>query len=565
MLDLDFETLKGGMLGVKYNGRFVSIVISHIGIQSHVFKEAAASDVLKRRVDKLRAQHAGKKLIVGLDDVDARTSPLLKLLAFDRFLSRHPEWVNKVAILEMFLPSKNMDSALGASIQRELDDAVAELRRKYGQGIIEILAPWKESAAVSLAANADSSDSAPSGLKLLELVRLYNAADVVLISTFFDGLNVKPFECTASQGSSVPCALIISEFMGCSRSLNGVLRINPWSLEAISDALHTALMMSADERRANHQRRFNYVMNHNIERWASGFLDQLQKAVKLGAELNYHSLQMTGHGSSRKRMLVGLKSGFVHLPMVNLCNMYSTADLRVLLLDYDGTLVPADKSASPSCTMAPPAGVIRLLRVLSEQPNTVVFVMSGRTRSVLLEQFGDLPNLGLAAEKGLFLKFPQSLANQCRFDRKYSGASETEAMTTSGSRRTSASAPPAVPINDDDDDDSDDEVDAITPSATASNPFCGEWECIVPLDDISWKATALEIIKSYTEQTDGSWIEDKEFAIVWHYEQADVEYGTYCEQAQHAVRAMELDLRLSDLSPSVVALIACVTHTFFCF
>jgi trehalose 6-phosphate synthase/phosphatase len=48
---------------------------------------------------------------------------------------------------------------------------------------------------------------------------------------------------------------------------------------------------------------------------------------------------------------------------------------------------------------------------------------------------------------------------------------------------------------------------------------------MIALDDVSWKQMAIEIIRSYTEQTDGSWIEDKEFAIVWHYEQADPEYG----------------------------------------
>ena len=45
------------------------------------------------------------------------------------------------------------------------------------------------------------------------------------------------------------------------------------------------------------------------------------------------------------------------------------------------------------------------------------------------------------------------------------------------------------------------------------------------LDDVSWKAAALDIIRQYTEATDGSWIEDKEYGIMWHYDQADAEYG----------------------------------------
>src|SRR2546430_14310149 len=72
------------------------------------------------------------------------------------------------------------------------------------------------------------------------------------------------FPYTTLFRSELPGALIISEFMGCSRSLNGVLRVNPWSLETISECLHQALSMTLDERRANHARRYNYVMNHTI-------------------------------------------------------------------------------------------------------------------------------------------------------------------------------------------------------------------------------------------------------------------------------------------------------------
>jgi len=52
-----------------------------------------------------------------------------------------------------------------------------------------------------------------------------------------------------------------------------------------------------------------------------------------------------------------------------------------------------------------------------------------------------------------------------------------------------------------------------------------EWESIVTLGDSQWKEIALEVLSSYTKRTDGSWIEDKEFGIVWHFEIADPEYG----------------------------------------
>src|SRR4051812_5092563 len=66
VLDLDFETLPGGVLGIRHNGRFVSVLISHVGIQSRVFREAAESEIIARRVEKLRNQHKGKKIIASI-------------------------------------------------------------------------------------------------------------------------------------------------------------------------------------------------------------------------------------------------------------------------------------------------------------------------------------------------------------------------------------------------------------------------------------------------------------------------------------------------------------------
>ena len=61
-----------------------------------------------------------------------------------------------------------------------------------------------------------------------DVAALYLAADAALVSTVFDGLNLFPYEFTASQRPDDPASLIISEFMGCSRSLSGAIRVNPW-------------------------------------------------------------------------------------------------------------------------------------------------------------------------------------------------------------------------------------------------------------------------------------------------------------------------------------------------
>ena len=85
-------------------------------------------------------------------------------------------------------------------------------------------------------------------MDLETLIAHFACADIALFTSFFDGLNILPFEFTAAQEPADPGVLIISEFMGCSRSLNGVIRVNPLDLEEVEEALSKALSMSQPTR-----------------------------------------------------------------------------------------------------------------------------------------------------------------------------------------------------------------------------------------------------------------------------------------------------------------------------
>jgi trehalose 6-phosphate synthase/phosphatase len=255
-------------LGIKYNGRFVSILISHVGIDSKVLREIACSEQVNNKVEMLKKKYSNKRMIIGVDDIDIVKGPLLKLQAFHYFLNTYPQYIEQIVFIQMLLPSKNSlidNTETGTNIHSILLNEINTIKTKFGQDIIHVIEP-------------------NNGVNLMELVSFYNAAEIAVVSTFWDGLNLMPFEYTVSQNNNCPGVLIISEFMGCSRALNGVLRVNPWSLEMVSEAIHTALAMSMEERKANHARRFNYVMNHSIETWAKSFLLQLENATKLGQQ-----------------------------------------------------------------------------------------------------------------------------------------------------------------------------------------------------------------------------------------------------------------------------------------
>ena len=395
VLDLDFETLPGGALGIKYNGRFVSLLISHVGIASQVIKQVSQSATVAARVNELRAQFGGRKVLIGVDDLDMVKGPLLKIQAIERFLSKYKEQAEKVVFVEIILLSKNYNETL--SMRDDMLSEINRVRDIYGQQCIHVIQPHEY-------------------VPVTEQVAWYRASHVAVVSTFWDGLNLMPYEWTACQDSNDPGALIISEFMGCSRSLNGVLRVNPWSLETVADAIQQALTMSIEERKANHQRRHNYVMNHTVERWANGFLEHLDRASSLGAQL--HLITPTVAGPSSR--LLFLRTDFHHLDEERLLTSYRKCSKRMIFLDYDGTLIASDQKKGPNTKQQlghPPPSIIRLLTRLCEDENNCVFLMSGRTRATLMEWFGSVSELGLAAEKGLFLRWPRRLEESCRITR----------------------------------------------------------------------------------------------------------------------------------------------------
>jgi len=151
--------------------------------------------------------------------------------------------------------------------------------------------------------------------------------------------------------------------------------------------------------------------------------------------------------------------------------------------------------------------MLKTLETLAANEENYVFILSGRQRKELGKWFKDLPELGIAAEKGCFVKWPQRSKSARRLNQK---------KLEDGKSKDKLEA--SVPQ------DADDCITARMHKPSEDAIYRG-WETLCPVDDVTWIKVAGEIMKSYAEHTDGSWVEDKEFALVWHYENADPTYG----------------------------------------
>ena len=100
-----------------------------------------------------------------------------------------------------------------------------------------------------------------------EILRYYRAADLCLVTSLHDGMNLVAKEFVASREDD-DGVLILSRFAGASGELRDALIVNPYDTDELAGALHRALVMPEAERAARMARMRRTVREHNVYRWA---------------------------------------------------------------------------------------------------------------------------------------------------------------------------------------------------------------------------------------------------------------------------------------------------------
>ncbi|MDJ0314566.1 trehalose-6-phosphate synthase [Arthrobacter sp. H35-D1] len=109
-----------------------------------------------------------------------------------------------------------------------------------------------------------------------EMVALYLAADVMLVTALRDGMNLVAKEYVAARGDNTG-ALVLSEFAGAADQLKSAILVNPHDIDGLKSGILRAVNLSPAEagRRMRAMRR--QIVNNDVQRWSSEFLAALQK------------------------------------------------------------------------------------------------------------------------------------------------------------------------------------------------------------------------------------------------------------------------------------------------
>lgn len=390
MLGLTYES-KRGYIGLEYYGRTVSIKILPVGIHLGQLKSVLSQPATELKVAELVKQFLcqGRILLLGVDDMDIFKGISLKLLAFEQLLIQHPEWVGRVVLVQIANPARGKGKDV-KEVQAESYAMVKRINEKFGQRgyepVIMIDRP----------------------LEFYERMAYYVVAECCLVTAVRDGMNLIPYEyIIARQGNekldkvlglspsnSKKSMLVVSEFIGCSPSLSGAIRVNPWNIDAVADAMDSALETPEAEKQLRHEKHYRYVSTHDVGYWANSFLQDLERTCR-----DHIRRRCWGIGFGLGFRVVALDQNFRKLSMEHIVLAYRRTNTRAILLDYDGTLMP-----QASIDKSPSQRSIEILNSLCRDKNNVVFLVSARSRSTLSEWFSPCENLAIAAEHGYYLR-----------------------------------------------------------------------------------------------------------------------------------------------------------------
>jgi len=536
VLDLHFEPLPGGSFGVELAGRTTTLQVAHVGIRREPFLEARRSSFVRERAQYWRDKFAGRHIIFSTTDQDAIKAPHLKFQAYYTLLEMYPELVDQVVLLDMFLPPATGTTQAGSIFlgsdrltNDQADEENSELLNT--SNIIDPSAsrtdcPIHHPAGTALNrayyAPAPASSSSTSGLtrsqgsepprctcaqvvralikqeinrikkrfgdKVImilekepddfqEKVAIFRAARVGLFLSVWDGLNLLPFEFTAAQDETNPASMVLSEFLGCVRWFKGVRQVNPFDALGTAEAIAHALKEDVTLRIANHHPRWFYVMQHPLRLWAR-FPAEIVHAASRDKNLNYISLGWN-------RRLIALNADLFELTPNIVATAAASTQPRLIIWNYDGSLSQGTSIATSSNTGSAVGGqpapitvkpeILSCLRILTSDPLNVVFVLSSQMRRDLVQLFGSIPELGLGAEEGLFIRWPARMRRQ----RARDGA----ALSVDG------------------------------------------WEQVFHVGDMSWRHAAIRVADEYTAYTDRARTLVKEVCVEWNYHDSDREHG----------------------------------------
>jgi trehalose 6-phosphate synthase len=192
---------------------------------------------------------------VGVDRVDYTKGIQERFLAIERLLEKHPSYRGKFTFIQIGAPSRTHIKRYH-DLLAEVEAEAERINWKFAAG------KWKPIIFRKGQFNHH------------EIDRFYRVADVCLVTSLHDGMNLVAKEFIASRHDDQG-VLVLSVFTGAARELRDALLVNPYDIEQTAEAIRSALEMDAEDRQARMERMRKIVREQNVYRWAGNLIGSL--------------------------------------------------------------------------------------------------------------------------------------------------------------------------------------------------------------------------------------------------------------------------------------------------
>jgi trehalose 6-phosphate synthase/phosphatase len=264
---------------VTFKGHTTHLTAQGVSVDTEAFTTQARAPQTDRLMAALRRQIGGgpdMRIGLGVDRLDYTKGLLKRFWAIDQFFTRYPEYRGRFTFLQIAIPTRK-DVDTYRRYRKRIWQTVLEINERHRSTEEDLSEKWRpilyreERIALDL------------------LVAYYRLADLTVVSSVNDGMNLVAKEYAASQVDESG-VLLISQMAGAAEELTDALIINPYDAEGVADSIRRALDMPVDERRRRMRAMRQYLRTHDLYAWAEACLrdagvstDHMARMVRMEA------------------------------------------------------------------------------------------------------------------------------------------------------------------------------------------------------------------------------------------------------------------------------------------
>lgn len=191
-------------------------------------------------------------MALGIDRLDYTKGIIERFQAVERLLEMQPSLIGRFSLVQIAAPSRSSLDEY-QNFQHRVRALAQRINQKFPSDVAE---------PILLKIQHYESD---------QVTRYYRAADVCLVTSLHDGMNLVAKEFVAAREDERG-VLVLSQFTGAARELHEALIVNPYHIEQSADALNRALTMPEAEQRDRMRAMRMLVKDFNVYRWAGRML-----------------------------------------------------------------------------------------------------------------------------------------------------------------------------------------------------------------------------------------------------------------------------------------------------